>query len=289
MELVDSVDAMSGPDRFLLLSPGRCGSVMLGGALSSHPQIQWHGEPYQFGRAPARPRTAYGRLLSAWGKPHSGFHYVPPGMWCPSQPDAARNGSLGICKYCWMIHYGLPLADVDCKLIVREHRPKTLQQWHVQGEVLARFVWPVVTYMADRGLKIIILRRQNLLARSVSAQCARKHGIWHIYNNAGQVQSWQHPAVHIVPAAVRREATAIGHMIGRLQRMFPDALNITYEQLADETCDTLERIQEFLGVDHRVLAPRTQQNSRPWQRRVSNYEELREQLGDDPRFSQYLE
>ena len=161
--------------------------------------------------------------------------------------------------------------------------------WHQQNGQIARFLWPVIWHMVAGGLRVIILRRQNLLARSVSVQFACSRGVWHIHNRGEQIRSWQQPAVHIVPATVRREATAIGHMLSRLTWLFPNALQISYEQLADETRSTLGRVQDFLGVPRRVLTSRTQKNSRPWQDRVSNYKELQRQLGTDPRFSPYFE
>ena len=58
-------------------------------------------------------------------------------------------------------------------------------------------------------------------------------------------------------------------------------ITVSYEELVESPEETLARIQEFLGVEPRPLAPTTrQQNPQPLSKLIENYDEIREAFRD---------
>ena len=298
MLLQDYLSTLYGGAHFLILSPGRCGSVMLASALREHPELTCGGEPFNV-NCTESDLTLFERLAKSWSRVDSGFHYSPPGMWClaasapPSLPSEALIGAHGVCTHCNGLGYGvwsdlIEANDLCDEIIPRMGWPAT-PEWHEHGATISKFIWPVIRHMAADGLKVIILSRQNLVARNVSMRFAIRRNAWHLRKKNRQRRNHERRPVYVDPDRMIADMAFVQEQITRLEAAFPNALRIDYEQLAGETQATLHQVQLFLGVPPMLLTPATRKNNRSWQTRVKNYPELHERLGDHPTFGRYFE
>lgn len=119
---------------------------------------------------------------------------------------------------------------------------------------------------ADEGLRIISLRRENLLRRYLSYLTMKK------------------PREHklnpctLEPSELEAEFEARQREIASFDERFAGhpLLALTYEQLCGDCANTLETVQRFLGVPVEELAPGTNRNPRlDLRSAITNYDVLR--------------
>lgn len=139
--------------------------------------------------------------------------------------------------------------------------------WANAWEALAR----------TEGLRVIYLTRGDRLAQYASLAIATRLGVWH---PAGEppVPAERRPRLRIEPhelAAWTRERERL-YELRRAQLGRKPALELRYEQLAEDWPEAIGRVQAFLGVTPLPLAPaKHKQEVRPLAEVIENYEEVR--------------
>lgn len=131
---------------------------------------------------------------------------------------------------------------------------------------------------ARRALRVVFLRRADLLAQYVSFQIARKTGPFTPSPEDPILEGARRPALQLDPGGFRawmREREQLCRQ-RRLQIDGKPRLELTYEALTSQWQRQIHRIQRFLGVKPLALGPaKEKQESRPLSEVVTNYEELR--------------
>jgi hypothetical protein len=118
---------------------------------------------------------------------------------------------------------------------------------------------------ADECLRVISLRRENLLRRYVSFRRMVEPGKVPFRPGA------------FAPEVLRREFEKRESEWGDFNRRFKDhpLLQITYEQMCASYGDTMRRVQAFLGVEPRPVSPGTVRDRRRELRElIANFDEL---------------
>ena len=141
--------------------------------------------------------------------------------------------------------------------------------------------------VADRDIRVIHLWRRNQLRRHVSLQQALQTGVWIQY----------HPTV-MPPRGAKvdvdqflRTAETTEQMREAFHVRFGrhPAVQIDYEELADDNNGQMKRVFEFLGVDPLPVKPTTvQQNTADLRILIQNYDEVAAKLRGT-RFEEFLE
>jgi hypothetical protein len=205
-----------------------------------------------------------------------------------------------------------PAQDILDEYVYRPKPPSVqcvgfvLQAYHPRGLSLVPEirqnpgwddVWTLLAGMPD--LRVIHLKRLNLLRRHLSHVNAHESGIWH---------DWDSESVRLVthladpPAVGRRPADrpAVTLNPGRLTADFQDVvwsrrradltlghhpiLEVIYERLCDGYDAECRRVQEFLGVSPvRPLRPAVfKLEERPLAEAIANYHELKHHFARTP-------
>lgn len=259
---------MDDYSRFLVLTTGRTGSMWLTDALNSHSQIICFGSVFE-------ARADY-------------VSYDVEGYDNFSDSDRA-------------------LRDRDCAAFLRErifgrHGPGVRAVgFKLQYRNLFGFPDLREHLLEDRKLKVIHLRRRDLLRSLISLRLAKATGRYH--KQPVRV-GWRK-----VATALRHPARAIGRLrVRAAQRQYrPPGLLLTkeeceqyfrqtrrserrfdslfaaherfdllYEEMVDDFEAALTRVQEFLGVSSRTLTSVQERvNTAPNRDLVRNYDELR--------------
>jgi len=229
---------------FVILGRSRVGSNLLRGLLNAHPQVATFGEIF-------RERESFD-----WD--HLGYF----------QSSAMRG-----------LAHRDPVAFLDAKVFGRYptfvHAVGfKLFYYHARADREAS-VWP---YLRDRtDVKVIHLKRRNLLQTHVSRKRAAQTGRW--VDTAGNpdragrvVLDYQECLDDFVQTRAWEEES---------DRYFREhqTLQVEYERLAEDYRAESGRIQGFLGVDVRPVEPSTFQQARqPLSELIANHAELKERF-----------
>jgi LPS sulfotransferase NodH len=133
--------------------------------------------------------------------------------------------------------------------------------------------------LQDRRVRVIFLRRVNLLAQAVSGKLAKTTGVWH--SSGGRRDP--HAQVRISPKRIvgalrrlRERETALASLC-REHAVF----EIAYEELVSTS--VLNDLQQFLGVEPRPLVSLYQRlDPRPLEEKIGNPEQVRAALAGTP-------
>lgn len=256
--------------RFMLLSAGRSGSTMLGTMLNTHPRLCCVGE--LFGVTANSPKqhnmTLRQRMASAWGNRNRGFSHTFP------QPTE---------------QYPLMPQLLDVKI---PYLPPEQTGYPASLEVQAlvdRFIWPIMQKLYDEGaLRIILLERKNALAWYVSREYAAANQVWHDRGPREAAALAKAKPITLKPEDVERGIEYVCTRIRRLRETFPQALHICYEDLANNTADSVDKVLRFLDVPAAQMRTSTRKIATPWHKRVVNYAELKEHFKERPDIAQYF-
>lgn len=129
----------------------------------------------------------------------------------------------------------------------------------------------------NKDIKIIFLRRKNLLASYTSLQAAKKTGIYNIRNESQRTE----PTVKINYKRCIKYFMDMEKYIELASEklQYHDLLEITYEDMIVDLEKSFAKFQEFLGVEVVSLEPKTiKREIRPLWKVISNYEQLHNQL-----------
>lgn len=235
---------MNPYQKFIILTTARTGSSHLVYLLDSHPNIVSMGEIYN--------------EVKIWNLPEKSLLRKIPHLkklrdW---QPEA-------FLKFLIFHKYPSQIKAVGFKLLY-------IQTQDSPGKKLLRYI------SAQNEIKIIHLKRMNMLEMFISNLMAIKTGIW--TSNDGR-----YPKIRfsIKPAECQvffMYVEAQQKLFSRLFR-YHQILDVSYENLVDKPQYEFNSIQTFLGVKTHQLMPKIQKlNHRAMRDIVSNYEPLKQQF-----------
>ncbi|QDU60468.1 hypothetical protein Pan216_13090 [Planctomycetes bacterium Pan216] len=133
---------------------------------------------------------------------------------------------------------------------------------------------------ADTEIKLIHLKRTNLLARLLSECNALRTNRWFV--EAGTRPPIP-PPVTLDPQRCRESFEWTKRQEKLVEEFFKDheMMEIDFEDLVADVPDTLGRVQEYLGVPVVSIAPGTQRiEKRPLAEAIVNYKELKRAFQD---------
>jgi hypothetical protein len=224
--------------RFAILAAPRTGSNMLCTLLGSHPEILCHHEIFN-------PEAIYYALDYRDGRLNIG-----------TMAERER-APLEFLDRVWHADLGYPCLGFK---FCRGQNPQVF-----------------VALLADRGVRKIVIKRDNRLKTFVSELMSRQTGQWEVYNRADLVG--ERAPVHVDIAELRANIALNDAYYSRieitLRRSDQDFLPVTYETLFSE--QPRRQLLEFLGVSPRldVLRVRSvKQNACDLRRLVANFDEL---------------
>lgn len=230
---------------FLLVADLRTGSTLLATALNQHPQIRCRGEL---------------------------FH----------PEDLADNQFPGVTRQALssreLIARALNSDDVHAvgfRAIISHPNVSEQPQW--------ADAWDIFRTWA--ALRVIFLRRRDPLAQYASICIAQKTGYFHPEPQNSVLVPENRPKLHIdlevlqqwIQERERLCALRRAQLEGKL------SLEVKYEALTNDWSEQMQRIQNFLQVEPRPLAPvKRKQEQRPLSEVILNYEECRNEVAARP-------
>jgi LPS sulfotransferase NodH len=234
--------------RFVIVGTERSGSNFLRGLLNAHPDVVALGEIF-------REHGAIGWDIR--GYPRSGKTLAM----IEAHPVAFLKQTL-------FRRYPSHLEAVGFKLFYHHARDEA---W--------RSVWNYL--QTDREIRIIHLKRRNMLKAYLSRCMADRTGKWvHTHGGEGPAVSISLDYEDCLEAFERTR-----HHEEACDTFFSghDALALTYEDMADDYTAQFKRVQAFLGLDPRAVKPATFKQSRsPLSQSISNYTELKRRFSGTP-------
>ena len=127
----------------------------------------------------------------------------------------------------------------------------------------------------DREVRVIHLRRDNLLERYLSQHVATR--VTHVFNVTSPEARREVDPVRLRPDDCLADFTLTESRERHFAALFArhPVLDVTYEQLVDDRAATLARIEDFLGVDIVAVEPRSLKLRQvPVSEAIANYDEL---------------
>jgi LPS sulfotransferase NodH len=234
--------------RFVIIGTDRSGSNFLRGLLNAHPSALALGEIFR------------GHGTIGWdirGHPRSRKTLAL----FEAQPAAFLQQTLFRC-------YPRHLKAVGFKLF-----------YHHARDGAWRSVWDFLK--TDRGIRVIHLKRRNMLEAYLSRCRADRTGNWINTHGAEEAEvsiPLDYEGCLEAFEQTRRHEQAC-------DRLFAghDTLGLTYEDLAGDYAAQFGRVQAFLGLEPRAVKPTTFKQSRaPLPQAISNYAELRRRFTGTP-------
>lgn len=240
--------------RFVIICPARSGSTMLVHSLNSHPEITCHGE-------------SFGDTASLVG--------VCKGS--PAERCLARVRDADCVRYLEEFVLGM----CGTKVVGFKFKYDELV-WAKHRRVVDKLT-------KDRSILVIQLDRANLLKRCVSYYAVNK--VTHICNTTKVEEVPKGVRLRIEPSQMAADFA----LIEQREKLFSSRferhrrLRITYESLVEQYDQTMESIQEFLGVEIRHLPARTlKMLPDQVQDVLENYEEVRDYFRNT-RYAKFFE
>lgn len=229
--------------KFIILASPRIGSNYLVSLLGSHTQV-----------------ICYGEIINSQGVL---FDYPE---YDPKRVTAFRDKyPIKFMKKLIFRKYASNIAAVGFKIFYHQARQGRLKK-----------VWPYLKNLPD--LKIIHLKRKNLLKSYLSDRLAETTNVWQIYD-ASQVTKdikIQLGYDECLDYFLRRQKR-----IDQCNVLFKDShvLEVFYEDLDKDCSKETNRIQKFLNLEIETLwSSLKKQNIRPLTETISNYWELKEKF-----------
>lgn len=226
--------------RFIILGQQRTGSILLQRLLDSHPHIMCGGEVFN-------PSLPVRQSIIRLERP------IEDG----ADPIAYLNDVV-------FKTYPPELKAVGFRLFYDHARDKN---W---GKV-----WD---YLRQTPVRVIHLRRRNLLDRYLSLQLAQRTNVWVTVKKT--TDAYNAP-IKLDPAACFNDFSRYHWQEKESEALFTGCplLNVTYEDLTHQKEKTIRGILDFLGVSwHELTTGVKKQRVRSKQEIIENYEELKSYL-----------
>lgn len=219
---------------FVILALARTGSNLLASSLRSNPEVLCYGELFN-NALPEKILWEYPRRFDWYAK-------------------RLRNKST---------------SRFLSKYVYRESQAKAVgfKLFTYHGHYMWQDIWDVMESV--EGLRVIHLKRENLLRQYLSTVIAEATSEW-VKKTDQQITVKLDPGETIKYFQQIRDWE---HM--RDDRLQANArLDISYEQLRNQYNETMAKVQDFLGVNHRKTRPTTSKQSRGLSDSIENYGEL---------------
>jgi hypothetical protein len=251
---------------FVLVSYLRSGTHLLRTALESHPEVACQSELFNSDdrRLPYPLETPTADVLERWAFGRE----LAPGTRCAG-------------------------------FVLHAYHPHALRAFPgIRPNPLWSDVWPRLAAMPD--LRVIHLRRRDLLARHLSHLLARATGFWHAWEaEAAARVSHLHapppeqvgrrrdepPPIEVDPDRLELDFEEVTGWHGAADRLLAGrpTLHVRYEDLCAEFATETARVQRFLGVEPAALRPAVGKlEDRPPERAIANWGELRRRFAGGP-------
>jgi LPS sulfotransferase NodH len=229
--------------KFVIVGIARTGSTLLVDLLNAHSQVQAFGELF-------RSMDRVG-----WDVPPFATHQGPKLL------ALYRSDPLAFLEKCVFRRWPAAYEAVGFKLFYYHAR----QSPHAM-------VWDRLA--ADRSIRIIHVKRANVLSQYCSLQLAHKTDVW---------SSWRAPASEPPPIRLEIEAcrehfAAVRTWEAECAQLFKShsVFDLNYEELVADRDRQLQAIQTFLELRHEPVGSLlVRQRRRPLSRDIANYDELK--------------
>lgn len=130
-------------------------------------------------------------------------------------------------------------------------------------------------------LRVIHLKRRNILRTLVSREIADRTGVWAEQESRGRPTAKKQ--ISLSPSALRRGFEQTRRWERDFDRRFAQhaLLTIFYEDLVEDPVATFRDVTRFLGIDMREPEIATQrQNPEPLHQLITNLEDLQDEFAD---------
>lgn len=244
--------------KFIILGIHRTGSVFLQSLLDSHSQIKAGGE-----------------LFNPGWKMKKKFRRELP---TKAQRSLVRTRIKRPIRFLEQAFFGHYAGDYDVV---------GFRLFYNQGILKdgSRPIWDYLRELPD--LKVLHLKRRNILARYCSLKLARRTKVWGVSDSASHLKRMMafgkksFKPVHLdyseclkVFEKTRRWEEGSEHFFKNVPMM-----EILYENLAGDYVEVTNLIQDFLGVQREKLSSsRKKQNIQPLSESISSYDQLKKQF-----------
>lgn len=229
----------SPPERFLVICRGRTGSHFLLTMLESHQRIRQVWEPFDVEGNPLRKRQ---------------IEQMGPLDYLNEKLRRVADEKL-----------------VGFKILYHQYDEEFMQRMGLPS------LEPVRSFVEhDLSLKVIHLKRRNMLRTLVSSRIADRTRSYIIFNDSRRDQT---SSLELSPEQCEAEFVHIEETQQRLDETFRahNRLELYYENLVDPTASESLQVQKFLGVrPGRLEASTVRQNVRPLSEVITNYGSLKQ-------------
>ena len=242
------------PTPFIIVAAGRTGSNMLRGVIDSHPDAFVGGE------------VLHHDLIARKGVPWP----IDAAEQDPTLPALLKYNSARYLDKLFDIARQKGFRAIGCKIMY----------WHGLEDDDAR-----ASLLANERLKVIHLKRHNLLKQFLSLERANATGSW-----GGRGQSGPPPAIELDLAKFLEFFERTVEVQDRYDELFAehDLLQVTYEELSSDPMAVGTRCVEFLGLDpSRPLRVTTKPTGGGTLREaIANYDDFKASMGQ---FAHYFD
>lgn len=236
--------------RFIILGRSRVGSNFLRGLLNSHSQIHTFGEIFQ-------------------NKDEIGWGGMPGYAQHPKDKQLFLQQPVEFIEKKLFHPFPSHIAAVGFKIFY----------YHASDENWA----PVWQYLQnDRDLKVLHIKRRNILKTHLSRQRAIQTDTW--VNTSGDRKAAPPPVTLSYDDCLAdfEQTRAWEEQYDQLFAAH-DTMEIIYEELAANHAHIMTRVQNFLNVTPEQCAPQTYKQARqPLSQAIVNYKQLRDQFAGTP-------
>lgn len=266
--LVIRMDSNLKVQRFMILGSARTGSNLLLSLLSAHPQIKTYGEVFNLDTLPEE------NLREALEDP---IKFFLQKVCKAHRPEITAVGFKMFYDHLTSDYLQKPVdvsnaaPKVHEKLAGFSRFVENNYPWEVLDERF-RATWEF--FRTDRSLKVIHLKRWNMLYTLVSLKKAFSTGQWWNLKSSPQIT----PPIHLDPEECCRYFEKLDNFVTEADSTFADhpKIDVTYEELTAKQEDTLQRIFVFLNVPCIPVTTRMKkQNLASLRETIDNYDQLK--------------
>jgi LPS sulfotransferase NodH len=259
--------------RFIVIGMARSGTTYLQTLLSSHDQVVSYGEVFHL---------LAKRRVDLFEITRNPTEYVNREIYKPHPEHIKAVGYKMV--YTEMGSGNIFLREMETRDVAantkerRERFSLFMQTNFDLVKVRQRFADHLTYLENDPNIKVIHVRRRNRLEILLSTKLASRSGVWR--STSG---SYLRGPIHLDFEECLRFFEETDTLENRYASLFRDhrVIQVFYEEMIGDTSSSLEEVQSFLGVEHKLLSsPLRKQNKLRAPDAISNYFELREEFRD---------
>lgn len=258
-------DSVAEPNAtsFAILGTQRTGTTLIRTSLSSHPDILCQGEVFNLGKQPYRDEGGY-------------WHYSRQSV--GRRITSVINRTRSTEAYLDQLYRGTGYAAIGFKLM--------LNQTHRRP-----YIWPL---LLERGIKVILVERRNVLKTLVSRRTASRSGVYHVsqsFRRGSSVTSWTPKKISLATDTLIADLDAISAERSRWESKLNnlERLLVVYEEYTADIQMGNKAMLDFLGVRYMPISSDLQKvNPDRLEDIILNYDDVRNALKQS-RYSAYLE